>query len=43
MIEVIANLIGGPVYFTGDTISCRVTFSYVHQTSKSHNSYVQTK
>ncbi|EFX88834.1 hypothetical protein DAPPUDRAFT_221054 [Daphnia pulex] len=43
MIEVTANLIGGPVYFTGDKISCRVTFSYVHQTSKSHNSYVQTK
>ncbi|XP_057372870.1 RAB6A-GEF complex partner protein 2-like isoform X2 [Daphnia carinata] len=43
MIEVSAHLIGGPVYFAGDRISCRVTFSNVRQTAGSAQSSIATK
>lgn len=43
MIEVSAHLIGGPVYFAGDRISCRVTFSNVRQTAGCPQNYIATK
>ena len=41
MIEVGAHLIGGPVYFSGEKISCRITFSNVHHKEESHQNNVQ--
>lgn len=43
MMEVSAHLIGGPVYFAGDTVSCRVSFSNVRQTAGCPQNYIATK